>query len=237
LLSCSSQTGGTVGEVAVSIDATRAVVPRLSAGWQRSGFRPSSRSRVRMATGMLLSLVAIGVVLFVFSTTDKRIAVLQVVHDIPAGSQLRADDVRSIELSTDPSLAVVEASDLTAVVGSYAKVRIVSGGLLASALLQAAPLVIPGAAVVAVSIPVGELPAGLRERSQVQVIIPPRGDTVDAVSVVGRIVGLPAAPDQTTGQLSVSIEVAVADAVVIAAAETVRLVLLDPGVDPAGVEP
>ncbi|MEY2444160.1 MAG: hypothetical protein QOE00_740 [Ilumatobacteraceae bacterium] len=190
-----------------------------------------------MAAGTLLSLVAVGVVLFVFSTTDKRVGVLQVVRDIPAGAQLAAGDVRSVELSTDPSLAVVQSSDIAAVVGRYAKVRIVSGGLLATGLLQAAPLVATGAAVVAVSIPEGELPAGLRERSQVQVVIPPRGDNPAIISVVGRVVGLPSAADSTTGQMSVSVEVAVADAVVVASAETVRLVLLDPGVDPAGVAP
>jgi hypothetical protein len=91
--------------------------------------------------------------------------------------------------------------------------------------------------VVAVSIPEGELPAGLRERSHVQVVIPPRGDNPAIISVVGRVVGLPAAADSATGQMSVSVEVAVADAVVVASAETVRLVLLDPGVDPAGVAP
>jgi hypothetical protein len=69
------------------------------------------------------------------------------------------------------------------------------------------------------------------------VIVPPRGDNTEVSSVVGRVVGLPAAPDSTTGQMSVSLEVAVADAVVIAGAEKVRLVLLDPGVDPAGVAP
>ncbi len=181
----------------------------------------------------MLSLVAVGVVLFVFSTTDKRVAVLQVVRDIPAGSQLSAADVRPIELSTDPSLAVVKASDLAAVVGRYAKVRIVTGGLLATTLLQAAPLVTPGAAVVAVTVPAGELPAGLRERSRVQVVIPPTGDEVPSAPIVGRVVGLPAATDSITGQLSVSLEVAEADAVVVAGAGKVRVVLLDPGVDPA----
>ena len=182
-------------------------------------------------------MVAVGVVLFVFSTTDKRVAVLQVVRDIPAGSRLSADDVRSVELSTDPSLAVVEATDVATVVGRYAKVRIVSGGLLSAGLLQAAPLVAPGAAVVAVSIPEVELPAGLRERSQVQLIVPPRGDNGAVASVVGRVVGLPVVPDSTTGQMSISVEVAVADAVVVASAETVRVVLLDPGVDLAGGAP
>ena len=181
--------------------------------------------------------MAVGVVLLVFSTTDKRVAVLQVVHDIPAGNQLGVADVRSIELSADPSLAVVKASDIASIVGRYAKVRIVTGGLLATGLLQAEPLVTLGAAVVAVSVPAGELPAGLRERSQVQVVIPSSGDDVPAASVVGRVVGLPAAPDSSTGQLSVSLEVAVDDAVAVASAGRVRIVLLDPGVDPSAVAP
>ncbi len=185
----------------------------------------------------MLSLVAVGVVLLVFSTTDKRVAVLQVVRDLPAGTQLNANDLRSIELSTDPSLAVVKVSDTPTVVGLYAKVRIVSGGLLASGLLQASPLVAPGAAVVAVSVPTGELPAGLRERSQVQVVIPPIGENVAPVPVLGRVVGLPAAPDSTTGQMSVSLEIAADDAVVVASADRVRIVLLDPGVDPASSTP
>jgi hypothetical protein len=185
----------------------------------------------------MLAVVAVGVVLFVFSTTDKRVAVLQVVHDIPAGSQLSAADVRPIELSADPSLAVVNASDLAAVVGRYAKVRIVTGGLLAANLLQATRLVTPGAAVIAVTVPAGELPVGLRERSQVQLIIPPTGEDPPPAPVLGRVVGLPAAPDSITGQLSVSLEVAAVDAVIVAGADKVRVVLLDPGVDPADVTP
>lgn len=187
-----------------------------------------------MAAGTLLSLVAVGVVLFVFSTTDKRVAVLQVVRDIPAGSRLGAGDVRSIELSTDPTLAVVRASDLATIVGRYAKVRIAGGGLVSTGLLQVEPLVAPGSAVVAVSIPEGQLPAGLRERSQVEIVLPPAGDHAPVVAVVGRVVGLPVAPESATGQMSVSLEVAVDDAVLVASADTVRVVLLDPGVDPAG---
>lgn len=192
---------------------------------------------MRIAIGTLLSLVAVGVVLLVFSTADKRVAVLQVVHDLPAGTQLTAADVRSIELSTDPSLAVVKASEIATVIGQYTKVRIVTGGLVASGLLQTAPLVAPGAAVVAVTVPSGELPAGLRERSQVQVVIPPAGDEAPPPPIVGRVVGLPTEPDSVTGQMSVSLEVAVADAVTVASATRVRVVLLDPGLDPAGSTP
>ncbi len=207
------------------------------AGPPRTGFRPSSRSRARIAIGTLLSLIAVGVVLLVFSTADKRVAVLQVVHDLPAGAQLKAEDLRSIELSTDPSLAVVKAADIASVIGQYTKVRIVTGGLLASGLLQTAPLVVPGAAVVAVTVPSGELPAGMRERSQVQIVIPPTGDEAPLPPIVGRVVGLPTEPDSVTGQMSVSLEVAASDAVAVASAIRVRVVLLEPGLDPAGSTP
>ena len=203
----------------------------------RPGFRPSSRSRARIAVGTVLLLVAVGAVLLVYATADKRVAVLQVVRDLPAGAQIGAADVRTIELSTDPSLAVIKATDIAGVVGQYTKVRIVTGGLLAAGLLQPEALVAPGSAVVAVTIPSGELPAGLRERSHVQIVIPAIGGGAPSLPVVGRVVGLPEAPDAVTGQLSISFEVTAADAVVVAGANRVRVVLLDPGVDPSGVAP
>jgi hypothetical protein len=175
--------------------------------------------------------------LLVFSTADRRVAVLQVVRDLPAGTQLTAADVRPIELSSDPSLAVVPAANIASVVGQYTKVRVVTGGLLATGLLQAGELVSPGSAVVAVTIPSGELPVGLRERSHVEVVIPSTGGDVPSLPVVGWVVGLPAAPDSVTGQMSVSIELAAADAITVATADTVRVVLLDPGLDPAGTSP
>ena len=222
--------------MAVSVDAPRTDVgaaPRPP----RSGFRPSSRSRARIAIGTVLSLTAVGVVLLVFSTADKRVPVLQAVHDLPAGAQIAAADVRSIELSTDPSLAVVKAADLATVIGEYTKVRVVSGGLLAHGLLQHTPLVASGAAVVAVTVPAGELPAGVRERSRVQLVIPPASEVAPPPPVLGHVVGLPTVPDSVTGLLSVSVEVATADAVTVAMAAKVRVVLLEPGVDPAGNAP
>lgn len=219
------------------VNATRAEALRPVVVAPRSTFRPSSRSRVRIAVGTLLSLIAIGAVLLVFTTADRRAAVLQVVRDLPAGTQIAAGDVRSIEISSDPSLAVVESVDLAGVVGQYTKVRVVTGGLLALGMLQAQPLVSPGSAVIAVTIPSGELPAGLRERSRVQIVIPTVGDEVALSPVVGRVVGLPQAPDSITGQMSISFEMSAVDAVTVARATRVRVVLLDPGTDTAGTTP
>lgn len=197
-------------------------------------FRPTSRSRTRLAVGALLVLGSVAAVLLAFDSVDRRIAVLQVVGDIPAGEQLSDDDLRIVEVSDDPTLSMVAASDLGLVVGTYAKVRIVGGALLAQPMLQAEPLVTPGSSVLAVSVLPGELPAGLRERSQVLVVMPPQSPTDPLVEPVrARVVGLPSAPDQVTGSVSVSLEVPVADAVSVANSSTVRIVLLDPGADPA----
>jgi hypothetical protein len=198
------------------------------------GFRPATRSRTRIALGVILVLAAVAAVLLVFDGVDRRAAVLQVVRDIPAGTQVSAADVRVVEVGGDPTLALVPAGELDLVVGSYTKVRIVSGGLLAHPMLQSGPLVAPGSSVVAVSVAPGELPAGLRERSQVLVVMPPVGaDVLAPEPVTARVVGLPTEPDQITGSVSVSVEVAAADAVTIASSTAVRLVLLDPGIDGA----
>jgi hypothetical protein len=199
------------------------------------GFRPTSRSRARIAAGALLILAAVATVLVVFDSVDQRQAVLQVVNDVPAGTQLARSDLRVVEVSVDPSLAVVPATQMSGVVGTYAKVRIVAGGLVAQPLLQAEPLVAPGASVLAVSVPPAHLPIGLRERSQVLLVIAPQTpDQPVAEPVIGRVVGLPSTADQVTGEVSVSVELDADDAVTVAAADAVRIVLLDPGIDPAG---
>ncbi|HQV56441.1 MAG TPA: SAF domain-containing protein [Ilumatobacteraceae bacterium] len=210
---------------------------RQDGGTSRRGFRPSARSRARIAAGILLSLVAIGALLMIFATLDKRVPVLQVTRDVPAGSRLSADDLRVIEVSADSSLALVDAADLDAVVGMYAKVRMVSGALLALPALQGNPLVAAGSSVLAITVPAGELPIGLRERSQVQLVIPPpagaASDATVAEPVVARVVGLPSTLDSVTGTMSLSVEVAVGDGPRLAAAKNVRVVLLDPGSDAA----
>ena len=204
----------------------------------RRGFRPAARSRARIAIGVLVSLAAIGAILLIFATLDKRVAVLQLTRDVPAGEQITADDLRVIELSVDSSLEVVDAADRAVVIGRYAKVRMVAGTLLAAPSLQSTPLVSPGSSVVAITVAAGELPVGLRERSQLQLVFPladsAAADAVAAAPVLARAVGLPTSPDSVTGSLSLSVEVAAAAAQRVAAAKQVRVVLLEPGTDPAG---
>ena len=173
-------------------------------------------------------MVAIGVLinLAIYRGIDDKSPVLQLNRDVPAGQQITADDFRTVEIGSDGVFRSVSSGDLNVVVGSYAKVRLIAGTLLAREALQAGPLVAAGASVVAVTVPVGEVPIGLRERSRVSVVMVASDRT--STSVDGLVVGLPSQAG-SSGQVSVSIELAAKDASSVAAAEKVRLVLLDPG--------
>lgn len=211
-------------------DNAAVTLPPAAAGsGSGRGFRPSSRRRTRMAIGAVLVAVAVGGNLLLYTGLDQRTAVLQVVRDVPAGVQLVADDLRTVEVATDPSVRTMGADALGAVVGSYAKVRIVSGSLVVAEAVQPDPLVSPGAAVVAVQVPDGALPIGLRERSRVHLVVPPprNAEGEPPRVVAGLAVGLPSSPQSVTGRISLSVEVAESDAAAVAASDDVRVVLVD----------
>ena len=187
--------------------------------------RVSSRARGRLALGTLVVVIGVLINLAIYRSVDDKSAVLQLNRDVPAGQQISADDFRTVEIGSNGAFRSVSSSDMNVVVGSYAKVRLIAGTLLAREALQAGPLVAVGASVVAVTVPAGEVPIGLRERSRVSVVMVASDRT--STSVAGLVVGLPTQAG-SSGQVSVSIELAAADAISVAAAEKIRLVLLDP---------
>ena len=197
----------------------------------RHGFQPAARRRNRIALGAALAAVAIGGNLYVYSSLDDAGPVVQVVRDVPAGEQITADMLRTVDADVDSTVNVVPGEQLDSLVGSYAKVRLVSGSLVTSEALQSTPLVTDGSAVVAIQVPEGALPIGVRERAAV-VLVVANGDAAP-VSVAGRVVGLPAPTNSALGVESLSVEVDVADAATIAAADDVRVVLVEPTADPA----
>lgn len=193
-----------------------------------SGFRPTPRRRNRIAAGVALGATAIAGNLLVYSSLDDREPVVQVVRDVPAGEQLRADMLRTVDGDLDGSVNVVAGDQLESLIGQYARVRLVSGGLVTAESVQPAPLVDPGNAVVAVRVPDGALPVGLRERVAVLLVLPAVDADAQPVTVTGVVVALPSQPDAVLGTLSLSVELAADDAAVVAAADDVRVVLLDP---------
>lgn len=196
-------------------------------------FRPAARRRNRIAVAVVLGAIAVGGNVLAYTSLDDSEPVVQAVRDIPAGDQLRPDDLRIVDVEVDDAVNVIPGDRLDSLVGNYAKVRIVSGSLVVDESLQTTPLVEPGRSVVAVVVPPAELPVGLRERVPVQVVLPPRADTGEIGVIEARTVGLPADVGDTLGARSVSLEVDLVDAPRVAAADDVRLVLVEPAEDPA----
>jgi hypothetical protein len=195
------------------------------------GFQPASRRRNRIALGVLLAAIAIGGNLYVYSSLDAKEPVVQVVRDVPAGEQITADVLRTVDVDADSTVNLVPGDRLDALVGSYAKVRLVSGSLVTAEATQAAPLVAPGSAVVAIQVPEGTLPIGLRERVPVVLVVPSvpaSSGATEPVTIDGQVVGLPTPTDSALGVESLSVEVARGDAATVAAADDVRVVLVEP---------
>lgn len=197
-----------------------------------TGFRPTSRRRSRIAAGAMLAAVAIGGNVLLYASLDDTTAVLQLTDNIRAGEQITMADLRTVEVEVDPTVPTVAADDLALVVGQYATTYIAAGSLLFDGLVQARPLVTSDAGVVAVEVAPTRLPAGLLERSRVQVVIV-RDD--DLTVVEARVVAI-GRNAEGGGSGSLSVEVAIGDAAAVAAAGDVRIVLVDPATDPVTEE-
>jgi len=195
------------------------------------GFRPASRRRTRIAVGSVLAAIAIGGNALLYASLADKTEVLQLVRNVSAGETVTSEDLRVVEVDLDATVPAVAAEDIGLVVDQYARVYLPSGSLISDQLVQSSPLVSDGAGVVSVEIRPTQVPAGLSTRSRVQLVIVPGGDAAPFV-VDGRVVHHAGdASDGTTASLSV--EVAVGEAATVAAADDVRVVLVEPGVDAA----
>lgn len=198
------------------------------------GFRPGSRRRTRIAAGVVVAALAVGGNVLVYTSLDDRAEVLQVVTDIRAGEPVTADDLRIVAVDLDATVPAVPADQLAAVADQYARVHIAAGTLLVPVLVQPEPLVGPGSSVVAIELRPTRVPAGLRERSPLELIARPAGDgEPPELRTTGRAVTRPAEVDGVSGVVSMSVEIASADAAALAAADDIRVVLLEPDADPA----
>ncbi len=192
------------------------------------GFRPASRRRSRVAAGAALAAVAVGGNVLLYTSLDDKTEVLQLVSNVRAGERVTSDDLRIVEVDLDPTIPSVAAEDIAVVVNQFARVFLPSGSLIYPGLVQSQPLVSDGAGVVAVQITPTRQPAGLTTRSQVLLVLV---DDDQIQSISARVVKIGSDAGGDAGSLSV--EVPVADGPTVAAADDVRMVLIDPGTDEA----
>jgi hypothetical protein len=154
------------------------------------------------------------------------------VRNVRAGDLVTSDDLRVVEVDLDPTVPTVEAGDIGLVVDQYARAYLPSGTLIFDQLVQPTPLVSAGAGVVAVEVRPTQVPAGLTTRSRVMLVVV--DEAADGSFVTdGRVVRHSGDGVDGNGTSALSIEVSAADAPRVAAADDVRVVLIEPGTDPA----
>ena len=202
---------------------------------QTRGFRPSARRRNRIAAGIALGAIAIGGNVLVYSSLDDTTTVVQAVDNIPAGTQVTAEMFRTVDVDVDSSVPTVSGDQLPALVGQYARVRIVSGQLVVGLAFQPEPVVDPGKAIVAIEVDTDLMPTNVRDRSTLQLVVIGSDDL--PVTVPARSMEVPVESASGTGTVSLSVEVDLARAPIVAAADVVRVVLLAPSADEAAGDP
>lgn len=210
-------------------------------GVEQGGFRPSSRRRSRIGVGVLLVACAVAGNVLIYSMVNRSSAVLQLANNIEAGQQIAEADLVAVEINADSTrLTSVPATALNSVVGQYTRTYLPSGSLLTTQVLQPAPLLSPDGAIVAIEVSATRVPDGLRNRSLVTLHIkradsptPDAGrDGIDTTNGIdGRVVSR--GDVETGGIMSISVEVAATEAEQLARADDVRIVLVEPGADPA----
>jgi hypothetical protein len=181
---------------------------------------PKLRRRPALVVAAI-GAICIGALLagWAWTATTNTQEVLVARHSIERGAVIEADDLARVQLSADPALKPVSASQFDQVVGQRAAVDIAEGGMLTPGSFTAE--VVPGAgqSVVGVALTPAQAPGlGLQYGDTVRVVVTPaQGEELPA--------GTPLTNDATvvdvhtsdeTGQTVVDLLVPKADAAVLA---------------------
>lgn len=203
------------------------------------GLRLRPRQPIRLLLGALLVVAAVTAALVAYTRSTERVEVLAVTRTVLAGERIGAGDVRVVSLATDDVLATVPATSRGVVVGQYARVRLATGALLVPEALQPSPLVTPGRVLMSVAVPVVQVPVGLREQSQVVLVVPVGrpGDGLAPVLVDAVVTGVPRGLAEMVGGTSsasplvaLSVEVPAEFVALVGSVSSVGIGVLDPSV-------
>ncbi|HEY3843096.1 MAG TPA: SAF domain-containing protein [Acidimicrobiales bacterium] len=176
-----------------------------------------------------MPLVVVGVLLVLgcaLAFTDaslhlgSREEVLVVAQPVAAGQVLTAGDLRPARVSTGSGLAVVLSGDESSVVGRRAAVALVTGSLLTTGEIGAAPQVGSASDVVAVGLKPGAYPPNLAAGDRVQVVpvtsTTSGGDTGSGVTsgspVAATVLAVDVAAADSDGPTVFSLQVSTGDA-------------------------
>jgi hypothetical protein len=136
-----------------------------------------------VALAMLVVVLGGLVLLYAVPQFSHRVSVLAVAQDVPIGSTITADDLTTAEITKDPHLETISASDQSSVVGKVAVVDLRGGTLLTLAELGTSDGFTAGQVLVPLGLKEGQLPArGLAAGQHVLIISTPGDGNSGAVS-------------------------------------------------------
>lgn len=181
-------------------------------------------------------VLAIAAGLALYSSMGEDAEVLVLTRTVLAGEPVSAADVRVVSVSSEDDVSWVPASQRDQLIGQYARYRLARGAFLTSDAVQPARLVTPGWVLMSVQVPVGEVPIGLRERSNIVLVVTGPGADGD-VSIVDAVVA--AVPSNLASSLqdgdrggndlmALSVEVPAELVGIVGTASSVSLGVVDP---------
>lgn len=137
-----------------------------------SGTSPATTKRSTPMALVGLAAVVAGAMLFaaLYTSVDKRQAVLGVARPVAAGQVISAGDLRVVRVSSATGITPLPASRQAGIIGKTAGVGLVPGSLLVESQLGSSSDLRPGQAVVAIALKAGQAPPLLRAGTRVQVV-------------------------------------------------------------------
>ncbi|WP_410647977.1 SAF domain-containing protein [Amycolatopsis sp. cmx-4-54] len=149
-------------------------VPWLNASGSPSeaAARRGRRRRLpHLVAGVLLVVLCVGGAVWWTTSTQDRVPVLALAKPVPLGHVLTPADLRSIDVSAAPGVALVPADRAASVLGRPMATSLGTGALLTPDAVGAAAIPEVGRAVVGVVVKPGQAPPELAAGSPVTVVV------------------------------------------------------------------
>jgi hypothetical protein len=210
---------------------------------RESRTRLAPPARRRSLPWLLLGILLVAGCALAFAVTSLRLSarhpVLALAQDVPAGHVLQTTDLTVVNVGADSSLALIPESSESTVIGRPAAVPLASGSLLTPSELGAGVTPPTGSAIVGVALKAGQYPPELAPGDHVLIVTMNQaaspgglrggGGTGATQTVAAIVVGVQAAPIDSSAADVVSLQISEADAAPIAVASAngaVSLVLV-----------
>lgn len=182
---------------------------------------PKLRRRPALIAASVAAICLGGLVAaFAWSSTSNTQPVLAMRTAVERGAVISAEDVMSVQISADPALRPVPASQASTVVGQRAATDMAAGTLLTREQVSDAVLPAAGMSIVGVGLPASQMPGEpLLVGDSVRVVATPgqSGDVTagEQVTIAATVVGVRV--NDENGQNVVSVQVPQQDAAELAA--------------------